>query len=83
MDIMPRKAMLSRIGRSQVVCLPREFHFERNKVFIRRDPKTGDVILSRWPGSWEEFFALADKVGVPDDFMAERVDLPAQKRNRL
>jgi len=81
MEIMPRKAMLFRIGRSQAVRLPHEFHFERNQVFIRRDSRTGDVILSQWPGSWEEFFALAEKVGVPDDFMAERLDSPAQKRN--
>jgi antitoxin VapB len=83
MEVMPRKAALFRIGRSQAVRLPREFHFERNNVFIRRDPKTGDVILSRWPGSWAEFFALAEKVGPPDDFMAERVDPPAQKQNPL
>jgi len=49
-------------------------------VYIRRDPKTGDVILSRRPESWREFFALADKIGVPDDFLSDRGDVPPQKR---
>ena len=33
-------------GRSQAVRLPAEFRFETTEVFIRRDPTTGDVILS-------------------------------------
>lgn len=34
-------------GRSQAVHLPDEFRFEGDEVYIRRDPVTGDVILSR------------------------------------
>jgi len=60
--------------------LPAEFRFEGNEVFIRQDPKTGDVVLSRRPGSWESFFELTEKTGVPEDFMAERNDQPPQKR---
>ncbi len=44
-------------GRSQAVRLPREFRFTENEVYIRRDEKTGDVILSRRPDSWADFFA--------------------------
>jgi antitoxin VapB len=78
---MRRKAKLFRNGRSQAVRLPAEFRFEGKEIFIRQDPETGDVVLSRRPGSWESFFDLADKTGVPEDFMAERGDAPSQKRN--
>jgi antitoxin VapB len=33
------------------VRLPAEYRFEGTEVFIRRDPRTGDVILSRRPES--------------------------------
>jgi virulence-associated protein VagC len=36
-------------GRSQAVRLPAEFRFEGTEVDIRRDPETGDVILSQKP----------------------------------
>lgn len=78
---MRRKVKLFKNGRSQAVRLPAEFRFEGKEVFIRQDPETGDVVLSRRPDSWESFFDLADKVGVPEDFMAERGDAPPQKRN--
>lgn len=58
-------------GRSQAVRLPMEFRFQEREVFIRRDPATGDVILSRRPDSWDGFFALDDTTEVPDDFMSE------------
>jgi antitoxin VapB len=78
---MPRTAKLFRNGRSQAVRLPSEFRFEGNEVFIRQDPETGDVILSRRPDSWESFFALTQ--GVPEDFMTERCDEAPQKRELL
>jgi antitoxin VapB len=56
-------------GRSQAVRLPAEFRFEGSEVFVRRDPKTGDVILSAKPDSWDGLFELYDKGGVPADFM--------------
>jgi len=77
---MRRTAKLFRNGRSQALRLPAEYRFEASEVFIRRDPKTGDVILSRRPESWEEFFELADNSGVPEDFLAQRGDRPPQKR---
>jgi antitoxin VapB len=77
---MPRTAKLLRRGRSQAVLLPSEFRFEGAEVFIRRDYSTGDVILSRRPGSWEYFFAIAQETGVSDDFMSERGEDPPQKR---
>jgi antitoxin VapB len=77
---MQRTAKLFRNGRSQAVRLPAEFRFEGTEVFIRRDPKTGDVILSRRRDSWDRFFALVKQGGVPEDFMSERRDEKPQKR---
>jgi antitoxin VapB len=77
---MPRRAKLFPNGRSQAVRLPSEYRFQGSEVFIRRDPATGDVILSRRPESWQDFFDLADTIEVPEDFMADRSDRPPQKR---
>ena len=49
-------------GRSQAVRLPAEFRFEGSEVFVRRDPATGDVILSQRPESWADFFELMGDV---------------------
>lgn len=64
-----RTAKLFTTGRSQAVRLPMEFRFTGSEVFIRRDPKTGDVILSSKPASWDGLFALYDQGDVSDDFM--------------
>jgi antitoxin VapB len=58
-------------GRSQAVRLPLEYRFDCSTVFIRRDPHTGDVVLSRRPNSWDAFFALDKTTEVPSDFMSE------------
>ena len=58
-------------GRSQAVRLPQEFRFDESEVYIRHDPETGDVILSRRPASWDDFFALDKTTDVPADFMTE------------
>jgi antitoxin VapB len=76
-----RTAKLFRNGRSQAVRLPADLRFEGSEVYIRRDPKTGDVVLSRRPESWESFFELTDREGVPYDFMSGRRDRPPQKRD--
>ena len=43
---MTQTAKLFMNGRSQAVRLPAAFRFDGTEVFIRRDPLTGDVILS-------------------------------------
>jgi antitoxin VapB len=63
-------AKLFTTGRSQAVRLPLEFRFEGREVHIRRDPKTGDVILSRKPASWDGLFELYDRGDAPDDFLS-------------
>ena len=77
---MPQTAKLFRNGRSQAVRLPAEFRFPGAEVYVRRDPKTGDVILSRRPDSWQDFFDLVDSLDIPEDFMSDRGDAPPQKR---
>ena len=70
-------------GRSQAVRLPREFRFEGTEVSVRRDPKTGDVILSPRRKTLKEFFELLDAVGPVEEFMKDRRDPPEQKRRKL
>jgi antitoxin VapB len=41
---------------------------------------SGDVILSRRPESWGDFFELMKNIDVPEDFLADRKDPPPQKR---
>jgi antitoxin VapB len=77
---MLRAAKLFMNGRSQAVRLPSEFRFEGSEVFVRRDPATGDVILSRRPESWDGFFELRREANVPDDFLADRRDGAPQTR---
>jgi len=77
---MTQTAKLFRNGRSQAVRLPAEYRFEGSVVYIRRDPATGEVILSRRPESWQEFFELMKTIDVPQDFLTDREDTPPQKR---
>ncbi len=69
-----RIAKLFKNGASQAVRLPAEFRFEGNEVYITRDEKTQDVILSKRPGArvWEDFFEFMKTVNVPEDFMKDR-----------
>lgn len=69
---MHHVAKLFTNGRSQAVRLPASFRFDTKEVFIRQDPVTGDVILSRKPADWEGFFAALKDVVVPDDFLDEK-----------
>jgi antitoxin VapB len=80
---MRRTAKLFRNGRSQAVRLPSEYRLAGAEVFVRRDPATGDVILSRRPESWMDFFSLLATTDVPEDFLSDRNDAPPQKRKLL
>jgi antitoxin VapB len=75
-------AKLFRNGRSQAVRLPRKFRFEGTEVNVRRDPVSGDVILSRRHQSVQEWFARLDELK-SDDFMSDRKDTPPQKRKKM
>jgi len=77
---MSRTAKLFRNGRSQAVRLPAEYRFDGSEVYIRRDPVSGDVVLSRRPESWHDYFELMKAIDVPDDFLNHRSDTPPQER---
>lgn len=68
---MQQTAKVFVTGRSQAVRLPMEFRFDGPEVFIRRDPVTGDVVLSRKPTDWQ---GLLDAVAQnkDEDFVLER-----------
>ena len=74
-----RTAKLFRTGRSQAVRLPAEFRFEGNEVFIRKDPSTGDVILSRRPGKWDGFLEAIKGLKVPEGFLSKAERKQMQK----
>lgn len=79
------KARVFMSGRSQHVTIPAEYRFRSSEVSIRRDPKSGDIILSEGPGSWGDVFAALDAAGVPDDFLSEgeRSKKPSVRRAAL
>jgi antitoxin VapB len=69
---MSQVARLFTNGRSQAVRLPVAYRFDAKEVFIRKDPETGDVILSRKPATWDDFFAILKGVDVPANFLGEK-----------
>ena len=74
---MLQTAKIFAAGRSQAVRLPREFRFDVAEVFIRRDPESGDVVLSRKPADWQGLLEVV-ALNTDDDFQIER--RPAQAR---
>lgn len=66
---MSQVAKLFTNGRSQAVRLPAAYRFNTQEVFIRRDPDTGDVILSRKPENWDSFLEALKDLEAPPDFL--------------
>ncbi|MGA3372796.1 MAG: AbrB/MazE/SpoVT family DNA-binding domain-containing protein [Terracidiphilus sp.] len=64
------KAKVFMSGRSQAVRIPAHFRLTSREVYIRRDPRNGDLILSQAPASLAEIFAALDEAGVPEDFLS-------------
>ncbi len=60
-------AKIFKTGRSQAVRLPKEFRFDVDEVNIRRDEKTGEVILSIPPKTWDGFLQILGRTTTPDD----------------
>jgi antitoxin VapB len=81
---MTEIAKLFRNGRSQAVRLPAAYRFDGDEVYIRRDPVSGDVILSSKPRSLDRFFSALAEGPAPKDFLSrvER-DQEAQERDPL
>jgi antitoxin VapB len=77
------KAKVFMSGRSQAVRIPAEYRFSSTEVSIRRDPASGDIVLSEGPGTWADVFAALDATGVRDGFTVERDIRPAEARPAL
>lgn len=69
---MSQVAKLFANGRSQAVRLPAAYRFDTQEVYIRQDPDTGDVILSRKPTDWDDFFTALNSAEIPADFLTGR-----------
>jgi len=66
---MSQMAAVFRSGGSQAVRLPAAFRFSTDRVYIRRD-RSGDVVLSTNPGTWDGFIDALAGLDVPTDFLA-------------
>ncbi len=69
---MTQTAQLFMNGRSQAVRLPAAYRFTSKEVYIRQDPETGDVILSRKPTTWDGFLAALQGTRIPSDFLDQK-----------
>jgi antitoxin VapB len=78
---MRQTAKLFTNGHSQAVRLPKEFRFDGNEVGIHR---VGDaVVLTPLGNRWKTMFEQLDKLGLSDDFMADRDQPPVQERPEI
>ena len=73
---MHRRARVFLNNRSQAVRLPKEFQFDTDEVFIRKEGE--NVILSPRPADWSSY--LENGPVASDAFMDNVEDLPAQER---
>lgn len=73
------KTKVFMIGRSQAVRIPADFRFPGAEVYIRRDARNGDVILSQNPGSLRGILAALHALEVPDDFLSSGERARAQE----
>jgi len=81
---MPKNSKTAKLfstGRSQAVRLPAEFRFKGKEIFIRRDPQSGAVILSRKPDDWESFIAAVKDLQAPEDFLSQN-ERSQEQQNR-
>jgi antitoxin VapB len=75
---MQRKAKIFTNNRSQAVRLPKEFQFNVQEVFIRREGS--DIVLSPRPFDWSSY--LAEGPVASETFMENVEDLPVQEREQ-
>jgi antitoxin VapB len=76
---MVKTAKLFKNGQSQAVRLPRDFRFDDDYVFIKKEGKV--VMLIPAKGSWQSLFNSLNKFS--DDFLADRKQPLTQKREAL
>lgn len=68
MEIQTAKLFMN--GRSQALRLPLAFCFEGDEVYIRRDQKSGDVVIYQKPSGWQGFLDAVANVEVSDCFLS-------------
>jgi antitoxin VapB len=73
---MQRRAKVFMNNRSQAVRLPKDFQFNTEDVFIRK--QGNDVVLSPRPSDWSDY--LAEGPVASSSFMEGVEDLPPQDR---
>jgi antitoxin VapB len=73
---MQRRAKVFMNNRSQAVRLPKDFQFNTEDVFIRKEGN--DVVLSPRPSDWSDY--LAEGPVASSSFMEGVEDLPPQDR---
>lgn len=78
----PDTAKIFTTGRNQAVRLPKAYRFSNTEVAIRKDPETGDVILSERAEKWDNLLSALKQLDVPADFPGERKP-PDSVRNPL
>jgi antitoxin VapB len=76
-----KRASIFRNGANQAVRLPQELRFPEEVKEVRIRKQGDSLLISPVRADWASFFAL--DVDVPDDFLAERGDLPPQSRELL
>lgn len=76
-----RRASIFRNGSNQAVRLPQELRFSEEVKEVRIRKQGDGLLLTPVKPDWLSFFAL--EVDVPDDFLADRHDLPPQSRDPL
>ncbi|WP_253306846.1 antitoxin [unidentified bacterial endosymbiont] len=78
---MSQMAKLFKNGRSQAVRLPVAYRFDTERVFLSKNPETGDVILSRKPMNWDFFLEKLKILAVNSDFLSqeERNQIPQNR----
>jgi len=64
-------------GRSQAVRLPKDFRFDCDEVYVRRQGE--EIIISPKKSSWDDFFDQSSAFG--EDFLSDREDTPPQERD--
>lgn len=64
-------------GRSQAVRLPKEYRFDTEEVYIRKQGQ--NVIISAKKPTWDEFFD--SRSAFDDDYLKDRLDAQPQERN--
>jgi len=74
---MTQVAKIFMNGRSQAVRLPKEFRFDCDEVYVR---KQGDeIVISPKKITWDDFFR--QETAFSEDFMADRNNEPPQERD--